>query len=266
MNKIVLYCKSYRGDVHRVKILFDSIIKYNLDKIPFYISCPKKDKDVFIHNLGSSGYTIVEDESIFDHDQNEDWTAQQVVKSSFWKLNLCENYLVLDSDSYFIRPFYTSDFIAPNGKPYTVMHEQKELFNWTMNKVSKLGFDPIDSFKECRKKIMDVFGRTGKYYDFGPSPVIWNSENWKFLEEHYLKSNHLTFSDVIKIVPSEFTWYGEWLLAHDSCIQPIEPLFKVFHYNQQYHEAKHHGYTEEHYSKIYLGIVMQSNANLPMRY
>ncbi len=33
------------------------------------------------------------------------WESQQIVKSSFWKLNVCENYLMIDSDSYFIKDF-----------------------------------------------------------------------------------------------------------------------------------------------------------------
>ena len=47
MNNIILYCKSYAGDVQRVKKLKGSIEKYNKDNIPFYISCPKKDKQLF---------------------------------------------------------------------------------------------------------------------------------------------------------------------------------------------------------------------------
>jgi hypothetical protein len=146
------------------------------------------------------------------------------------------------------------------------MHEQKELFNWTCNKTSQLGFDPIDSFKDCRKKIMDIFGREGRYYDFGPSPVIWNCDVWKSFSENYLYPNKLKMSDVIRLIPSEFTWYGEWMLTLEKPLLPTEPLFKVFHYGPQYHELKHQGYTEEHLSKVYLGVVMQSNAGIPLKY
>jgi hypothetical protein len=266
MNKIVLYCKSYRGDVNRIKVLFESIQKYNRDNIPFYISCPNNDIGIFKQALGSSGYTIISDESICGQSGVEDWTSQQIVKSSLWKIDVCENYLVLDSDSYFIRPFYVKDFIAPNGEPYVVMHEQKELFNWTCNKAHLLGFDPSISFGECRQKVMDVFGRVGRYYDFGPSPVIWNCNIWKQFKDNYLVPNKLTMSDVIRIVPSEFSWYGEWLMTYEKHMLPIEPLFKVFHYGAQYHELKYQGYTEQNLSTIYMGIVMQSNASIPLKY
>lgn len=266
MNKVVIYCKSFRRDVHRVKEMLKSIIKYNVDNIPFYISCPETDIQLFKDTLGTSGYTLVSDESIYEKQPQEDWTAQQILKCTFWKLGVCENYVVIDSDSYFIRPFYVSDFIAPNGNPYVVMHEQKELFSWTANKTRHLGFDPIDAFKDCRKKIMDIFGREGRYYDFGPSPVIWNSGVWKDFSINYLDANNLKMSDVIRMIPSEFTWYGEWLMTYDKTFLPVEPLFKVFHYAGQYVEAKQQGYTEEDFAKIYMGVVMQSNANIPVKY
>lgn len=266
MNKIVFYCKSYNRDVLRVKVLLESVLKYNKDDIHFYISCPREDLTTFKNSLGTQGYTLICDEDIFSEKMAQGWLNQQIIKSSFWKLGVCDNYLLLDSDSYFIRPFYIKDFISPCGTPYTVMHEQKELFSWACNKTDQLGFDPYKSFGECRQKIMDIFGRNGKYYDFGPVPVIWNSDNWKSLEEQYLKPNGITIVDAINSVPSEFTWYGEWLLTRSTKILPIEPIFKVFHYPHQYHEYKQLGYTESHLSKVYMGIVMQSNANVPIKY
>lgn len=269
MKNIVLYCKSYRGDVSRAKVLLDSVFKFNNDNIPFYISVPKSDVDIFKHSLGTTGYFLVEDETIYDHSQAESWTTQQIVKSSFWKLGISTNYVMIDSDSYFIRPFYVRDFILEGTEdtPYTVMHEQKDLFNWTCNKSSLLGFDPYGSFKECRQKVMNVFDRKGRYYDFGPGPIIWSNKVWKSLEDVYLVPNGLKLEDLIKTVPSEFSWYGEWLLTSGAIpIHPIEPMFKFFHYKQQYEEFKRLGYKEEDYSQQYLGLVMQSNWGAPLRY
>lgn len=268
MENIVLYCKSFRGDAHRVKILLDSIYKYNNDNLPFYISVPKSDIEIFKQTLGTTGYILLEDESIYNHNTTN-WKSQQIVKASFWKTNVCKNYVMIDSDSYFIRPFTTKDFIVEGTEdtPYTVMHEQKELFDWTCNKSSILGFNPQDGFAECRKSIMDIFGRTGRYYDFGPSPVIWSSKVWESLENNYITPNNLTFENLIHTVASEFSWYGEWILANkDIPIWPIEPMFKVMHYKQQYEEYKKKGYLEEDFSKVYMGIVMQSNYGAPLKY
>ncbi len=108
MNDIVLYCKSYHKDIERVKILLNSIEQYNIDNIPFYISVPSQDISLFKNTLGTENYTLIEDELIAN---NSGWAGQQVVKAQFWKLGLTKNYLCLDSDSIFIKPFFKSDFL-----------------------------------------------------------------------------------------------------------------------------------------------------------
>ena len=263
MEKIVLYCKSFNRDFERVKVLLESIKKYNMDNIPFYISVPKEDYSLFSQ---LTGVTIILDEDIYSLDSSN-WESQQIIKSNFWKLNLTENYLCLDSDSYFIKPFYKSDFLFKDETPYTVIHEQKELFSWSSTKIKELGFDPKGGFQEDRKKIMDIFNRQGRFYDFGPSPIIWSSKVWKSLEDNYTIPNGLTFSQLIEYSHSEFSWYGEALLSFKAIeLYPVEPLFKVFHYPQQFIEYKQQNITEEMIAQNYMGIIMQSNFNGPMKY
>jgi hypothetical protein len=151
--------------------------------------------------------------------------------------------------------------------PYTVIHEQKELFTWTVSKVNQLGFDPKISYTSDRQKIMDLFGRTGKYYDFGPVPTIWSGKVWKSLEDNYITPNNLTWEQMLEYSPSEFSWYGESLLAFKAInIYPCEPVFKVFHYAQQLQEYIQNGITQEMISQNYLGIIMQSNFTNEARY
>ena len=171
MNKLVLYCKSYHKDVERAKILLDSIVKYNEDNIPFYISVPETDIELFQNILGTEYYTLVTDESI-DTD-NEGWKGQQIVKSQFWKLGLCENYVCVDSDCFFIKPFHVNDFMFNDATPYTICHEYKSFFEF-LDK-HPLGFDPYQSFIQERLHIMELFGREGVVYDFGPGPTIWST-------------------------------------------------------------------------------------------
>jgi len=265
MKNLVLYCKSYRNDLHRVVNLSQSVAKFNRDGIPFYVSVPKSDVQLFVKNLDSS-VVVLEDESIYSGTA-PGWIQQQIVKSNFWKLELAENYLCLDSDAYFIKPFYIEDFMYDDSTPYTVIHQQRELFTWTSTKVSELGFNPKVSFTADRQKIMNIFGRTGRYYDFGPSPVLWSSKVWKSLEENYTTPNGLSFENLIEHSHSEFSWYGEALLAFKPIeIYPTEPLFKVFHYPQQLLEYKQQGVTEDMIADNYLGIIMQSNFNAPLTY
>lgn len=275
MHKIVLYCKTYSRDLDRVKILIESIKKHNKDLIPFYISVPKVDLDLFKNNIDCDYVNLIVDNNIFDFDSiltqeqqiESGWFIQQVIKSCFWKLGICENYVCLDSDSYFIKDFHISDFMYDDKTPYTVMHEQKDLFVFTSRYYENIGWDPQISFTEDRKKIMKMFDRGGRVFDFGPSPVIWSSRVWKLFEETQLEPQGYTMMDVLKLVPSEFTWYGEFLLKSGVMrIIPIEPMFKVFHYGVQQQYFKQQNYTEEMFSKNYLGLIVQSNNILNLKY
>jgi hypothetical protein len=266
MVKIVLYTKSYSGDINRLKVSIDSIKKHNRDNLPYYVSVPSSEMTLFKNQIDTNYVNLISDEDIyFVTEQN--WKTQQIVKSNFWRLGFCENYVMLDSDSYFIKDFTLQDFMYNEYTPYTVMHEQKDLFNWSSKYLSLLGFDPKNGFLEDRKKIMEVMERSGKYFDFGPGPIIWSSKVWKQLEEEYLKPNNLNFNSLIEYCKSEFSWYGEFLLSRRPIdIIPIEPIFKFFHYKEQYNHYKKLDYTEEMISKDYLGIVMQSNWGAPLKY
>jgi hypothetical protein len=280
MNELILYCKSYNKDVNRVKILLNSIDEYNEHRIPFYISVPTEDVQLFKDVLGNpigkretlgnyQRYTLITDEEVCGEKYDQSWVTQQTIKSSFWKLDLCHNYVMVDSDSYFIQPFFLKDFIIDeeNHVPYTIIHEQKDLFSWTAKNVDILGFDPQRSFAECRQPIQELFERKGRLYDFGPGPIIWSTAVWKSLEDKYLIPNNIKFSDLINSVHSEFTWYGEWLLTDKTIpIWPVEPLFKFFHYMQEYQDFKNRGYTIQNWAKNYMGVVMQSSSGLPLTY
>jgi hypothetical protein len=259
MHNLVLYCKSYIKDLERVIVLAESIKKYNMDNLPFYISVPKEDIAIF-QNANIHCTTIICDDIIYECKNKNGWFTQQVIKSSFWKLNICENYLCLDSDSYFIKPFYIYDFIAYNNIPYTVMHEQKELFDWAAHSLKQNLKENFDKEKEFMIKYFNR--QSKKKWDFGPTPVIWSCKVWRLLDENYTLPSGLTFEKLIEICPSEFTWYGEALLYFKPFeILPLEPLFKVFHYHSQYLEAKKNNYTEEAYKVNYFGICLQSNFN-----
>lgn len=266
MNKIVLYTKSFSRDLTRLQISLESVKKHNKDNLPFYVSVPSAELSMFRDKLGTDYVQLIADEDIYSVPE-QSWKTQQVVKGNFWKLGVCENYLMMDSDSYFIKDFHTSDFMYNETTPYTVMHEQKDLFEWTSKFKTILGFDPIGSYTEDRKKIMDVFERSGRVYDFGPGPIVWSAKVWESLEKNYIEPNELTFAKLIEYCSSEFTWYGEYLLsARPIDIVPIEPIFKFFHFGQQYQMFKQLGYTEEDFSSIYFGIVMQSNWGAPLKY
>jgi len=266
MKDIVLYCKSYNRDVLRAARLAESIRKHNPTNLPFYLSCPASDMNLFKHTIGSDGVIFLADEDIVSSNPSIDKQAfnalpggisQQIVKSEFWRLGICENYFCLDSDSYFLRSFRRSDLLTPTGVPFTVMNESLELrlFGAT-HRHAKIARN-IDS--DC-KAIMDIFERTGRHYDFGPLPVVWSRRVWADMAEKYLEPNGMSFLDAMILFPSEMRWYGEALLKYRSIeLWPVETLFRCYHYEQQYIAAKHSGETDEILSQVYLGVCVQSN-------
>jgi hypothetical protein len=261
MEKIVLFIKTYKKDYDRVALLIDSIHRYNVDKIPLLISVNDVDFDFFRTKFPNEN--LIKDSQIVDCKEKDPWRYQQIIKSQLHKLDFCENYVCIDSDSYFIRNFGVNDFMFDSETPYTVMHQQKDLFSWSSINNGSIGYNPKNEFEKDRSFIMDKLQRKGVFYDFGPSPVIWSNKVWKSLEDNYLKPNKMDFSTIIHQCPSEFSWYGEWLLKDKTIpIYPIEPLFKVFHYEKQYTDFMKQGHTEDSIKENYLGIVKQSNWKL----
>jgi len=266
MKDLVLYCKSYHRDMQRAKRLAESVRCFNSGNLPFYLSCPSEDLPLFRNIIGSEGVTFLADEEIVAENSAINQSdlfalsgglSQQIIKSEFWRLGICENYLCIDSDAYFIRAFNTGDFLAPSGDPYTVMNESLELRLFgALHKHSKIARNRDE---EC-KAIMEIFGRTGRQYDFGPLPVVWSRSVWADLAEKHLEPRGMNFLDAIKLFPSEMRWYGEALLKFKSIeLWPVETLFRCYHYEEQFRDAQKAGETDETLSQIYLGVCSQSN-------
>ncbi len=265
MDKVVLCCKSYRNDLKRLVRLAESIERFNADQLPFYVIVPSADRSMFETALGAIQHCLVEDDEILSLNPDADkiramqldgGMMQQIVKSQFWRLGVSENTVIIDSDSYFIREFKTSDFMADETTPFTVMHEGKDLLQWAARNGRPKVFN---YFEKDRRMTMDQFNRNGFVYDFGPTPCIWSSKVWKQLDEEFAQPNGKNFADLIVDSPNEMIWYGEALLYFKTFpLFPREPLFKVFHYKEQFEEAVGMGEHEVIWAKNFMGMVMQS--------
>lgn len=268
MENLVIYTKSYRNDVEKIKVLLDSTYKHNVDNIPIYVSCPSEDIEIFKNSLGTQNYILIPDEDIVPNEDLrglEGWKSQQIVKSQFWKLGLCKNYFIIDSDGQFFKDIKFTDLMFDDNIPYTMCHEYKDLFEFMDKK--PLSFDPYKSYVEERNRIMNIFGREGLIYDFGPIPLVWNTQVWKTLEEEYIQPNNLTFTDLIIHTPSEFTWYGEWFLYRNPIpLYPRGPIFKSYHFQHQYEYDKSLGYTIEMMKKLYWGVMLNTSWGAPLKY
>lgn len=266
MKKFVLYCKSYRNDVLRVKRLAESIKKFNYEQIPFYVSVPSLDMALFQEVLAGLPITFIRDEEIVRANPSLDqekidaltgWKSQQIIKSEFWRLEISESYLCIDSDCQFIRAFSQGDFITSDGYPYFIVHEAKDLLQFAI----KHGMQQVsDNFHKERQQIMAIFERTGHHYDFGPPPLLWSRQVWEALDEQFLKPRNLNFYDAIMLFPGEIQWYGEAMLKYRPFpLTPVEPYFRFYSYERQFIVGKKYGETIERLACDYLGVCYQSN-------
>jgi hypothetical protein len=134
MINFAMFCKTYSGDFNRVSNLVKSFNKYNKDNIYLFISAPEEELNLFF-NLSSKNIKVISDESYAkDHLSLEKYNFStlgylnaQICKLTFYKAQFAKNYLILDSDTVFIRDFYFSDFMHDENTPYIVLTMDKDL-------------------------------------------------------------------------------------------------------------------------------------------
>jgi len=266
LKDLVLYCKSYRRDFLRLKRLLKSIQRYNVEKIPFYISTPAADKILLTETVGTEGYLWVADEDIVKSNPRVDFAkyqampgglSQQIIKSEFWRLGFAQNYLCLDSDSFFIHQFCRADFLANDGVPYTVLHQNKEFFQLASDR----GHQKIEiDLKIEAERVKAIFDRQGPNFYCAPAPFIWSGKVWHSLDLEYLQPKGISLWDFISHELPETLIYGETLLKYRAIpLIAIEPLFRTYHYDWQYFLMKRLGETEVKVAQHYLGMIYQSN-------
>jgi Family of unknown function (DUF6492) len=266
MASVALFCKSYREDALRARRLAQSVARFNVTRLPFFISVPAADLALFREICAGLYVEVLSDDHVTGFNRRIDRTAyenlagrisQQIVKAEFWRCGYTDTYVCIDSDCYFLRDFGSDDFFAPDGNPYTVMHEAKELLQF--GEISGMHKIARDRERECGE-IKQLFGRMGRCWDFGPVPVIWSGRVWSDLEEQFLQPRGMTIIDAINAHPGELRWYGEALLAYRSIpLIPVEPLFRCYHYEEQYDFWQRRGETDEIIAKNYVGVCRQSN-------
>lgn len=266
LKNIALFCKSYKPDLDRVGTLVESVRAFNKDDIEFVLCVPRVDLPLFQNRLGKEGLVWVTDEDIIDstgkenlkrYERTDGYRTQQIVKAEFWRLRRAKNYVCIDSDCKFIRPFSCLDFLASDGNPYTVIHEGKSFRQFCVTHGLARHVEEFDVEKSQGRS---MFARHGPNYQFGPLPVIWSAAVWMSLHDRYLTPSGENMFDAIGRSPNEATWYGEALLAFRAIpIYPREPLFKAYLYLEEYEADQRIRIDEKFLAQDYLGVVYQSN-------
>lgn len=262
MTDIVILIKTYKKDYSAYTKLIKSITLFNVDNIPVYVAINDDDYQYFVVNNEHKSIHLLKDSEIYNCSIKDPWRYQQVIKSKFYRLNICKNYLCIDSDSEFITPFKKSDFLFDSDTPYTIMHESKPFLEM-INQID-LDSDTV-FFKSALPPTRKLIGnKHTKVWDYGPSPYLWSCLVWKDFNENFLASKNMTFEDFmneidIETPPSETIIYGEYLLKTNLIpIYPIEGFFKVYHFKKQFLIEKKF-YNTDKLKKVYLGVIFQSN-------
>jgi len=267
LKDLVLYCKSYQRDFLRLRRLLESIEKYNEDLIPVYISTPEDQLENLQKILGSSiKYHWVSDESIVSANpratlgiekSRSGSLSQQAIKSEFWRLELCENYVCLDSDCVFLKKFKRDDFIAHDGNPYTVIYQNKEFFQLAIDRRHD---KVVENLRLEGETVKGLFGRKGPNYYCPCPPFIWSAKVWRSLDEQYLMPRKMTFWDLSTSKHPETLLYIEALLNFQAIpLHPIEQLMRIYYYDWQFYLLRRLGESEEKLKENYLGVIYQSN-------
>lgn len=265
MKPFALYCKSYSTDLRRVIRLAQSIQRYNVEQLPFYVSVPQAELALFREHLAGLDAELLADEEIIKASPRIDpiqvqsmlgSVSQQVVKSEFWRLGLSTAYLCLDSDAVLIRPFGLADFMTPDGTPYTMLDEAHDLLEDAMrHKRERV----VTAFTKEADQVQQLFGRAGRRYSFGPFPLVWHRAVWESLDRLFLQPRSMNFADAIALAPIESRWYGEALLAYRAVpLLPCQALFKVYHYAWQFDHDRRAGITSQKLARFYCGAIYQS--------
>lgn len=260
MVNFAFLLKTYKGDYLRAIRLLGSYQKYNVEDIPLFLVCPEADMELF-ESCSSKVVSVIKEEEMKPDIFIEDgqWTSgylnQEIYKLAFWELGLCANYMCLDSDGIFIRPFYKKDFMYDENIPYTTLVEDNDLrADFYYNQMYWNGR------RERIKKIEDEM-------DFHPHKLltchgfqIFSAQVLESMKKEFMEPRNYSYKDLIQIAPYEFSWYNIWI-QKSRCIpiHMVEPIFKYFHLKQHHILAVLQGMEIEDWARGYIGIVVNSN-------
>src|SRR5258705_8881467 len=152
----------------------------------------------------------------------------------------------------FSRDCARADFLADANVPYPVMHDGRDVLEFT-GRYGRKGVRR--EFLECREPIVREIGREGVVHDYGYAPYVWSRHVWNDLDEKHLAPRRETLAEAIDRAPSEFTWYGEALLRFRSIpVHARGEYFRFYHYEHQHWLDRRPRITEEALAKNWLGV------------
>jgi hypothetical protein len=261
MHSLALLLKSYGGDADLAERMLASFNVFNAEGLPLYVVVPDAAMDRF-SGFASEHVTVLPEsrlgEYLVDHDVagvRPGYINQEIIKLSFWELQLADNYFCIDSDAVFVRPFGRDDFMYDDTTPYTVLVEDNEL------KVEPRYYAQHWQGRETNlRRIQGLVGLEDRRILTCHGHQVFSSRVLRSLKEDFLRPRGWSYADMLAEAPYEFTWYNMWL--QKTKIIPIEirePLVKVFHHEGQEIEYALRGVTPTDIARGYVAVVVNSN-------
>ena len=260
MKDIAVFIKSHRPDLALVHRLLDSISRHNRDRIGVFISVPADDVMTF-QDLSRrfNGVSVLADDHFgIPRVEGKIWgfapgyIAQQLVKLSVQRLSEARNYLILDSDTYFIRDFATKDFIAPDGTGLTVLADDKDL-------VADPAYAPFAKARAMKiDLIADRLGVPALSRATCHNNTVFQDSVLRDFHD-WCRSEHLSLLDLMTIAPVEFSWYNLFLVQRcPERLVRIEPFIKMMHTRSEYRRLVAAGFSHTSLRRSYLGVCLNS--------
>jgi len=259
--RLALLLKSYAGDADFAERLLASFARHNPTGLHLYCVVPPADLPLFEPFAGEH-VTVLDEAPFARHLVHEPvaglrpgYVNQEIVKLAFHELGLAENYFCVDSDAVFIRDIFESDFIAPDGNPYTVLVEDNDL------KAEPAYYRQYWVGREPQlRRIADLVGYRDPVLRTCHGHQVFSSTVLASFVADFLTPREWDYRDAIAEAPYEFSWYNLWLQATNPIpIHQREPLVKVFHHESQHLEAILRGITETDLARGYLAVVVNSS-------
>jgi hypothetical protein len=264
MHNLVILLKTFVDDLKYVERLIPSYNKYNRDNIPLYFVVPEADINVF-QRFSNLNVEILSEELFNDKltsvpvfGMKPGYINQQIIKLSFWELQLSENYFCLDSDGEFIRDFFISDFMYDERTPYSILIEDNEL---------KVEPEYYNSYwvprEEKIRLIQELVGLNDRRMLTCHGMAVLSCKVLASFKTEFMISKNLSYVDILNLSPYEFSWYNMWL--QKSKVIPIEirePLFKMFHHENHLKDYVRRFVTLEDIARGFIGININSNWQL----
>jgi len=261
MARFGLLLKSYRGDLEYARRLISSFHDHNPTGLQMYCVVPEEDVELFAPMAGPT-VSVLSEEPLAGyftaepvHGIRPGYINQEIVKLSFWELDLVDDYFCIDSDAVILRDLSLADFIAPDGVPYSVLVEDNEL------QVEPAYFNAYwESREEAVRLIADTVGLDDLVLRTCHGHQVFSSVVLRSFKDDFLATRGWSYLDALRVAPYEFTWYNMWLQKTEpNAIHQREPLVKVFHHEAQHLEYILRGITPDDIARGYLALVVNSN-------